>query len=103
METKQPVCSKAAGLLLSLRSRLSTLLQFLLHLFHDLVRIRLDRRLEPGDNLAVATDQELLEVPADLAAESGISLFRREELVQRGGILSVDVNLRKHVEGHAVV
>src|SRR5205085_2859137 len=51
-------------LLVLFRGHSSFLLQLGLDRVGQLLRLRLDLRLEPADDLAVAADQELLEVPA---------------------------------------
>ena len=63
----------------------------------------LDHRREAGDDLAVAADEELLEVPADVA---GVALGvggRRELLVQRVAVVAVHLDLLGERERHVVV
>src|SRR5690606_21947422 len=62
-----------------------------LHRCHDLRRLRLGLRREPGEHLAVPADQELLEVPADVAAVAlGIG-EADQPLVQEVPSLPVDL------------
>src|SRR5207244_3977483 len=69
----------------------------------DLGSLREHQRREARDDVAVAADEELLEVPADVA---GVALGvggLGERLVQRVATLAVDLHLLGEREGHAVV
>src|SRR3984957_14355874 len=57
---------------------------------------------EPGDDFAIATDEELLEVPADRAGIARRALGRFEPLIERRLVRAVDVNLLEQVEGHFI-
>ena len=54
------------------------------------------------DDLAVAPDEELGEVPLDPAAEQAL-LLALEPAEERVGVVAVDVDLGEHRERHAVV
>ena len=49
-------------------------------------------------HLAVAIDEELLEVPGDLGAVALAGLCGLEELIQLGRTIAVDLDLREHRE-----
>src|SRR5215217_5584312 len=62
----------------------------------------LDLRAEAGHHVAVAIDEELLEVPPDVAVVTLGVGERRERVVQRVAVLAVDVDLLGQRERHAV-
>src|SRR5262245_60354494 len=55
------------------------------------------------DDLAFAIDQELGEVPLDRFRAEHPGLRFLQVLVKWRGVFSVDVDLREHREGHAVI
>src|SRR3954451_3034863 len=62
-----------------------------------------DHRRVPGHDLAVGGDEELLDVPADVAVVA-VHVSRLGQLgVQRMAVGPVDVDLLEHGEAHAVV
>jgi hypothetical protein len=61
-----------------------------------------DARLEPGDHLAGAVDEELLEVPGDVAAAPGPVRDLHELVVHRVPVGAVDLHLLGHREGDPV-
>ena len=58
---------------------------------------------EAGDDLALAVDAELVEVPADLACEVGVGVLAGEEGVERVLVVACDGDFGKEVELNAVV
>ena len=54
---------------------------------------------ESLDDISLLVDQKLLEVPCDLGAVAITRLFRFEPLVERGGTITVDLDLVEHREG----
>ena len=60
-------------------------------------------RREAADDLAGPIDQELLEVPRDIARCSLAWLFRLQQLIQRAGAATVDFDLREHRKAHVVL
>ena len=54
----------------------------------DFAIIRLGRAGEAGDHITVAVDDELGEVPADVALEAAGGGFLGQKLVQRGLVVS---------------
>src|SRR5262245_55582617 len=68
----------------------------------DLGARRLDARVEARPHAAVLPDQELGEVPLDVAGAVGLRLLAREPGVERRAIGAVHLDLREHREGDAV-
>src|SRR5690242_15345375 len=68
----------------------------------DLLVLRLDAGTEPGDDLARRTDEELLEVPADVAVVALRVRDVHQLGVQRVPGIAVDVDLLGEREGDAV-
>src|SRR4051812_47252749 len=68
----------------------------------DLGGLRLGEGPEPGHDLATGGDEELLEVPLDVAAGALRVLHLGELGVQRIAALAVDLDLLEHREGDAV-
>jgi len=64
--------------------------------------LRLDLRAEPTDDLARRGDEELFEVPRNVACLTGRVSHFGELGVDRVTILSVDIDLLREREGHAV-
>src|SRR5687768_242073 len=60
-------------------------------------------RSESPHYLAVPADEELVEVPRDIAAEAGIGLLVRQESVKRMLVASGDGDLREHRESNVVL
>ena len=56
---------------------------------------------EPGDDLALAVDQELGKVPGDVAGEIRVGLLARQELVERVGPLALHDDLGEQRERDA--
>ena len=71
--------------------------------FDDFGRIRLRARPEPSDDIPTAVDEELLEVPAEVASPLGLRVDSSKELIQVARVFAVHLDLRKQVESHAVV
>src|SRR5699024_9629630 len=63
--------------------------------------VRLGGGCVPLDDIAVAPDEELGEVPLDPVAEDS-ALLALQPSVQRMGIVAVDVDLREHRERHVI-
>ena len=59
--------------------------------------------VETPDDLPVAVEEELLEVPRDFARKFRICFFGCEVLIKRHGIVAIDIDLGHHFELHAVV
>lgn len=57
-----------------------------------------DHRSETGDYSTAAVDEELLEVPRDVAGFGGAGLFGAQPLIQIAGTVAVDVDLGEHRE-----
>lgn len=84
--------------------RLSTgrlLLQLLLD--RGLQGLRLRGAGPPADDLPILADQKLLKVPLDALQAHDSGLLVLQEVVQRAGLVAVDVDLAEHGEGDAVV
>src|SRR6516225_10925885 len=81
----------------------SLLLQLRLDALDDLGLIRAEVGLEAGDDLTVSADQELLEVPGNVAAGLRIGVLARQILVQRADALALDDDLGQHREADLVV
>ncbi len=62
-----------------------------------------DRGTEPLDDVAIAVDQELLEVPGDVARVSVAGLFSAEPLIQLARAVAVDFDLAEDGEGGVVL
>src|SRR5690606_22274889 len=69
------------------------LLQFGFDRLDDFGIVRLGSRRVAGDDLAILADQELLEVPANLAAAGWLGVDRGQFLVKGGGVFAVHVDL----------
>src|SRR5690606_16339265 len=69
----------------------------------DLGRRRLGGRVEARDDVALLVDDELREVPLDVARRLGTDLLLGQPGVERGARVTVHVDLREHREGDAVL
>src|SRR5688572_6591880 len=76
--------------------------QSLLDRTHDLVVLGLDERREASDDFTVAADEELLEVPPDVAGVAFAVGDRGELLIQLVAIVAVHFDLLRERERHAV-
>src|SRR2546425_3469059 len=92
--------SRKAMELLSLARRL---LEHALDLVGHFLRKRIDRRVEAGDDIAGAVDEELLKVPLDVAGELGVGFLRGQELVKGMDIVSLHGDLGEQLEGDPLV
>jgi hypothetical protein len=63
--------------------------------------LRRGGRSEPGHDLAVGVDEELLEVPGDVGTVALAGLFGLEPLVERFSAVAVHLDLVEHRERHA--
>src|SRR4029434_4831840 len=55
------------------------------------------------DDVALAVDQELGEIPLDRLGPQKSRLLLLEKAIERGRVVAVDIDLGEHGEGHAVV
>src|SRR5262249_10564389 len=69
--------------------RMLLLRQFGFDRLSDFFGIRLNLGLKPGDDFAIAANQELLEIPLDVAGELGIGLLRGQVFVERALTLTL--------------
>src|SRR6476661_4819957 len=70
--------------------------------FDQFRRLGVDHRAESRDDRAVAADEELLEVPADVAVVAFAVGGLLELGVERVLVVAVDVDLVREREGHSV-
>src|SRR6266481_8659224 len=77
--------------------------QSLLDRASNLRRIRRHGRLEARDDLTLRPDQELREVPLNVAASLRIRGLVRQILVKRRLVVALHRNLRHHRELHVVL
>src|SRR5271170_4323106 len=84
------------------RNSLRLLLEGTLDCCDHFRRLRSHVGLEAGDRIAVAVEEELGEVPLDLAAEFGVSGLVGEEDVERGLVVAGNGNLRHHGKANVV-
>src|SRR5262245_49351647 len=75
--------------------------QHALNALGHLGRLRRHRGLKALDDLAVRTDQELGEIPLDVARKGGIR--SRELGIERVAVGAVDLDLVEQREGHIVL